>query len=115
MPNLPNGAKAPKKKKPAPKRKPSLRATTKKAKATIKKATYQVPKKLLKNTAANKKAGLPSLADVLKKQDKKIAAYNAAKKPKAKPATKAKKSSDWEAGMSVRDWARGQDWYKGKK
>lgn len=73
--------------KPAPKKKASV--APKKAAAAVKKATYQVPAKLKAPTAANKKAGMPTLASVLKKQDNSIAKFNAEKKKAAqKPGTK---------------------------
>lgn len=102
MPNLPKSAS----KKPAAK-KPSVQKSV--AKPVARKTTtksipgYKVPKSLLKNTKSNENAGRPSLASVLAKQDKKIAKYNEAKKPKtpAKKTTTSKNSKDWQKGIDA--------------
>lgn len=105
------GSKARKKKKPAPKRK----APTKKgaeARAAI--PGYKVPKKLLKNTTANRAAGGDANA-LFKLQTKEMwDKINSPKKSVTKKKTsskatpKNKQVSDWERGLEVRNWARGQ-------
>jgi hypothetical protein len=99
---------APKKKKPAPKKKAAKKPAAK-GKAAV--PGYKVPKKLLKNTKSNRDAARPTTAQVLANQEKVIDAYNAGKPKPSTAATKKPKAgpaSDWEGGLRVRDWARGQ-------
>lgn len=73
------------------------------AKPSARKTTlpgYKVPKSLLKPTKSNTNAGRPSLASVLKKQDKKIAQFQNTKKPKA-PVKKTGTSPDWNKGINA--------------
>lgn len=99
------GSSAPKKKKPAPKKK-AAKAAPAKGKAAIKKATYQVPKKMLKNTSANRIAGgTPNYSDVKKMS---LADYKEAQAAATKASSTAAKSnvsggSDWDKGAGWMD------------
>jgi hypothetical protein len=114
MPRLPNGASAPKKKKPAPKRKPSpAKAAPKKQTAQRKSLPggYKVPAKLMKNTpenilAAPKKS---SAAKLFKAQKAVEAKERAAKQAAARKVVKKKPVAKKSTGK-IDEMAQANQW-----